>query len=319
VTDYRRFLAVPDEQVWPYFGGPFVETGERRLRVVGTAEPGWWRFQVTGRLARPLAVADPPDLDRLPAVRGYAVEGYLVSAGGRAEAFGLSPPDEPLPFTPILGRRWPTGELLFDGWDFSTGVEDDVRRAFEERATLATVRGAPAALRAAFGYAVLLRTAAEAGVRARPAEARPQLSALADEGEAVAFRLLGLLHAEREAADASPTPEWVRARDEALRRRATGRTRAMGRAAERAEERAADALYAARAGLRGMRWLGGDQLEVRFDLDGERFVSIVDSGSLQVLDAGICLDGSDGQLTLESLPSVIREAMSMGRLNITSR
>ena len=67
-----------------------------------------------------------------------------------------------------------------------------------------------------------------------------------------------------------------------------------------------------------MRWLAGNQIEVRYDLDGERFVSIVDVDSLQVVDAGICLSGSDRELTLESLPSVIREAMRTGRLNITS-
>jgi hypothetical protein len=315
--DYRRFLAAPVEEVYPYFGGPFVVTGERRLRLIGDAEPGYWRFEVTGRNARPLAAAEPPDLSGLPAVRGYAVAAYLVSAGGTAERLGLAPPDEPLPFTPIVARRWPTGELLFDAWDFESGVEDEVRHAYDDRSTLAGVRGASAALRAAFGYAVLLRTAREVGVPARPAEARAHLAALADEGEQAARRILGLLDAqraaEREAARtaavvaASPTPEWIRARDEALSRRASA-----------LNDRVADALYAARAGLRGLRRLAGNQIEVRYDLDGEHFVSIVDIDTLQVVDAGICLSGSDRELTLESLPAVIREAMRTGRLNITN-
>ena len=55
------------------------------------------------------------------------------------------------------------------------------------------MRGASAALRAAFGYAVLLRTAREIGMPARPAEARAHLAALADEGEQAARRVLGLL------------------------------------------------------------------------------------------------------------------------------
>jgi hypothetical protein len=109
----------------------------------------------------------------------------------------------------------------------------------------------------------------------------------------------------------------MRARDEAHARRAA-RGRPPSRAAERPEERVADALHAARAGLRGLRWLGGSQIEVRYDLDGERFVSIVEADSLQVVDAGICLVGSDRELTLESLPSVIREAMRTHQLNITS-
>jgi hypothetical protein len=316
VTDYRRFLAAPVEEVYPYFGGPFVETGERRLRLVGDAEPGYWRFEVSGRNARPLAAVEPPDLSGLPAVRGYAVAAYLVSAGGTAERLGLAPPDEPLPFTPIVARRWPTGELLFDVWDFESGVEDEVRRAYDDRSTLAAVRGASAALRAAFGYAVLLRTAREVGVPARPVESRAHLAALADEGEPAARRVLGLLDAERAAeretartavVAASPTPEWTRARDEALSRRASALT-----------DRVADALFAARAGLRGLRRLAGNQIEVRYDLDGEHFVSIVDVDTLQVVDAGICLSGSDRELTLESLPAVIREAMRTGRLNITN-
>ena len=80
----------------------------------------------------------------------------------------------------------------------------------------------------------------------------------------------------------------------------------------------ADALYGAHAGVRGMRWLAGELLEVRYDLDGERFVSIVESGTLRVVDAGICLSGHDRDLTLESLPSAIREAARTRQLNITA-
>ena len=86
----------------------------------------------------------------------------------------------------------------------------------------------------------------------------------------------------------------------------------------RISQRAADALYAAHAGVRGMRWLAGGLLEVRYDLDGERFVSIVEGSSLNVVDAGICLSGRDRDLTLDSLPSAIREAAGSGRLNITA-
>ncbi len=317
MSDYQRFLAAPVEEVYPYFGGPFVETGQRRLRIAGKAEPGYWRFEVIGRSARPLAVTEAPDLDGLPVVRGYAVAAYLVSIGGAAERLGLAPADEPLPFTPIVARRWPTGELLFDAWDFESGVEDEVRRAYDDQSTLASVKGASAALRAAFGYAVLLRTAREVGIPARPAEARHHLAALADEGEPAARRILGLLDAEREAerAAAAAIPDWMRARDEAMARRASGLS---DRAAQQAADRVADALHAARAALRGLRWLADRHIEVRYDLEGERFVSIVEARSLQVVDAGICLSGSDRELTLESLPAVIREAMRTGQLNITN-
>jgi hypothetical protein len=311
VTDYRRFLGAWTEETWPYFGGPFVETPNRRLRLSGSVEPGYWRFAVTGRVARPVDPAEAPDLSHLPAVRGHAVAGYVATTGGIAERLALGPPDEPLPFAPVVARRWPSGELLFDAWDFESGVEEQAREAYESGGTLADVKGTPAALRAAFGYAVLLRTAEEEGVPARPAEARAHLAALADEGPPAARRILGRLRAERQAERAArrTRPGEPVTHPAALRGRP---------AFESAEVRAAEALHAARAGVRGLRWLADGMLEVRYDLEGERFVSIVEATTLRVVDAGICLSGHDRDLTLESLPSAIREAARTGQLNITA-
>ena len=86
----------------------------------------------------------------------------------------------------------------------------------------------------------------------------------------------------------------------------------------RAEERAAAALYAAHAVLHGTRWLADGWLEVRYDYAGEQFVSMVDGASLRIVDAGFSLEGRDEDLTLESLPVVIREAMRTGRLHLTA-
>ena len=77
------------------------------------------------------------------------------------------------------------------------------------------------------------------------------------------------------------------------------------------------ALDSAGAMLLGQRDLGNGSLEVTFSFWGERFISIVDSHTLQVYDAGICLSGEDRLVTLESLPSVIREAIETSRLVIT--
>ena len=241
-------------------------------------------------------------------MRGYALPsthgGYLVH-GTRSERFALPAPDEPLPFTALVGRPWPSGELLPDAPDFETGVEEQVRQAYEQRRPLAGIRGVPAALRAAYGFAVLLRLAGELGVPARTAEARPHLAALAADGDPAARRIL-VGFAEVRAAQ--PVAEWIRRRDAALARRPeTG-----------AEERVAAALRAAHAALRGTRWLAGGLLEVRYDLEGEQFVSIVDGRALTVVDAGICLAGHDRELTLASLPGVIRQAMRTGQLHVTA-
>jgi hypothetical protein len=45
----------------------------------------------------------------------------------------------------------------------------------------------------------------------------------------------------------------------------------------------------------------------------------VDGQSLQVVEAGICLAGHDREITLESLPSVVKEAIEDGVLVITRR
>ena len=61
-----------------------------------------------------------------------------------------------------------------------------------------------------------------------------------------------------------------------------------------------------------------DQLEVVFGFMGERFISLVDEDTLQVLDSGICLGHppADKMITLDSLPAVIKEAIETDRLVI---
>ena len=88
---------------------------------------------------------------------------------------------------------------------------------------------------------------------------------------------------------------------------------------DNAAERAEAALDAAGAQMLAARRLIQGQLEVAFRFLGERFIAVVDELSLQVYDAGICLSGADREVNLDSLPSVIREAVNSGRLVITRR
>jgi hypothetical protein len=61
---------------------------------------------------------------------------------------------------------------------------------------------------------------------------------------------------------------------------------------------------------------------VRFRAEAMRFECVVDRLALSVVDAGICLQDhrtgrrDDKLLSLESLPSVIREAIRTGRLHV---
>lgn len=65
--------------------------------------------------------------------------------------------------------------------------------------------------------------------------------------------------------------------------------------------------------------LDRERLEVTYRFMNNRFITVVHPITLQVLDAGICLAGADRMVTLDSLPSVIREAIQTSRLVITRR
>jgi len=61
----------------------------------------------------------------------------------------------------------------------------------------------------------------------------------------------------------------------------------------------------------------GEELEVTFLYQGVRIIATSTPTPLHVYDSGICLAGADEELTLDSLPSVIKEAIDDDRLNIT--
>ena len=303
MTDFRRFLGAQTREVAAYFGGDYVEARSRRLRRRDAAEPdpGWWTVEVSGRTAVPLAPATAPDLSDLPLARGHYAPPYLMGARGQAERLEVMGAEEPARFAPILARRWTSGDLILDATDFETEVEEDARAAFEDGRSTQSIKGVPSTLRAAFGYALIARAAAAMGTHVAPAEVAASLGPVAEGGpDAAREAVAGVVRARRN------EPTLVRARGAAT-----------GAAAVGGESRAEAALRAAGASLRGLRTLDGGLLEVRFRFEGERFVAVVEADGLGVVDAGICLQGRDRMITLESLPSVIREAMVTSSLHIT--
>ena len=326
--DYRKFLGKEEERVLPYLGGAFLHAADRRLRLATEPPaPGWYRFRVKGREATPLGPADPEALETLPSVRGHLVGERLVREGSIAQHVHFLPEEEPPRLSPCRARRWHSGELVFDSLDFESEAEEAVRRALEEDASLAAVKGVPATLRAAFAYAVLEAQSRRLGIPAAPAELRPHLGAVAEQGRPEAERALRALAAERVLA-AREMAELRMRRDIADRARQhveaqaaphveqAGRPRRGGEADALA--RAELALEAAGARMRSARVLGNGNLEVIFTFMDERFISVVSMATLQVVDSGICLGHppSDRLVTLESLPSVIKEAIDTGRLVI---
>jgi hypothetical protein len=304
-VDYRSFLASPEPVVLPYFGGSRVEAADRRLRLAAPIEPGWWRFRVDGRRATAVEPAEPVDLSDRPAVRGHHAAGWLFASGRDIHRIALPPAEEPAPLARVTGRVWHSGDLLLDSIDFEDEAEESARRALEDGHGIADVRGVTPSLRAAFGFAVADAVSREMDVPISPREAGGRVQEIAQQGREAAVALCRALDEERRRHQAELRTQEIRARA----RPRTGRP----------EDRAEAALDAAGCRLINCRRLGGGTLEVRFQVDGERFVSVVDGDTLQVMDAGICLSGADRVLTLDSLPSVIREAERTDRLNITRR
>ncbi|MCY1043841.1 hypothetical protein OV208_21150 [Corallococcus sp. bb12-1] len=99
---------------------------------------------------------------------------------------------------------------------------------------------------------------------------------------------------------------------------AEGFTLGARRRAEAAPgEWAERALNKAGARMLDHRRLGEGLMEVVYSFMGERFVTVVEMATLRVRDAGVCLAGADARVTLESLPSVLKEAIDTDALVIT--
>ncbi len=90
----------------------------------------------------------------------------------------------------------------------------------------------------------------------------------------------------------------------------------LARWQETLEGRIGLALSHTGAELISWRRQGGRQAVVRYRVAGRRFECVIDTESLQIMDAGICLSGADEALNLSSLPSAVREAVESGQLHV---
>lgn len=313
MPDFREFLAPPKPIVLPYFGGTRVDAADRRWRIEGELAAGWWRFRIERRNAIATAPASPEGLDALPRVRGHWVDGWIVSDGRQLARIALPPDDEPAPFSRAIARRWYSGDLVLDSLDFEDEPEVAARHALEQRAALGDAKGIAPSLRLAFGIALGGVLARGAGFAAGVRELVPRAVEIADRGGDAIASWFRELEAERERA-----AEQARMRAEQLRIETTaGTARAVPR--RRDPVVAADeALDHARARMLSCQRIErGHVLDVTYEVDGVRIISRVHAETLQVLDPGVCLSGEHRVLTLDAMPSVIREAIEEGHLNIT--
>ena len=319
MPDFRAFLKPTEPVVLPYFGGTRVDAADRRFKVDAEIEPGWWRFAIEGRKAVPKDRAEPVDLTALPAMRGHWAAGYIVISGRELAPVVIAPVEEPAALAKITARRWYSGDVLLDSIEFEDDAELSARSALEDKRGIGDVRGIVPSLRAAFGYALGMATAREERVPVTLRELAGDVLAIAESGHDAAKGAIHRIVTRRLEAEAAVRARALMEavnRDRAKMRELAEksyRRRRGGSPAERADA----ALEAAGARMISARRAGENELEVTFTYEGVRIIATVDSESLHVYDSGICLAGADEELTLDSLPSVIREAIDEDRLNVT--
>ena len=115
--------------------------------------------------------------------------------------------------------------------------------------------------------------------------------------------------------------EMVREAERRVREAAEQKERAaeLARWQSTIEGRISLALSHTGAELMDWRRQGAHRAVVRYRLGARRFECVIDTGTLQIVDAGICLEGADQQLNLASLPSAVREAIDTGQLHVFRR
>ncbi|MBV8756527.1 MAG: hypothetical protein JO257_04605 [Deltaproteobacteria bacterium] len=315
MPDFREFLGTSQTLVLPYFGGTRVDAADRRWRIEGDLAPGWWRFRTERRSAIATDPARPEGLASLPRVRGHWVDGWIATDGRLVARIALPPDDEPAPFSRASARRWYSGDLVLDSLDFEDEPELAARRALEERRPLGDVKGVVPSLRLAFGIALGGMLARSSGIVASVRELVPRAIDIAEYGGDAVTTWFRELEVERERAAAE-----ARQRAEQLRiETAAGSAREMPRRRDPVVA-ADDALdHAGARMLSCQRIERGAMLDVTYEVDGVRIISRVHAETLKVLDPGVCLAGEHGVLTLDAMPSVIREAIEESHLNITRR
>jgi hypothetical protein len=319
--DFRAFLKPTEPVVLPYFGGTRVDAADRRFKVAGELAPGWWRFVIEGRRAVPQDRTDPVDdaqLRALPAMRGHWVDGHIVVSGRELALVGTPPSEEPSPLARVVGRRWYSGDVVLDSIEFEDDAEMSARAALEERRGIAEIKGIVPSLRVAFAYALGMAVARELRVPVTPRELAAHVGSIADGGgDAARTVIAGIVQQREQAVAARRARELIAIanRERAVMREVADRSYRQRRGGSPIE-RADAALEAAGARMLSARRTG-NELEVTFTYENVRIIATVHPETLHVFDSGICLAGADEELTLDSLPSVIKEAIDNDYLNIT--
>lgn len=317
---WQNLLQAESEQlVFPWVGGRSIRTKDRTWTIEGDLPPEfeWYTFSLEGRKAKWINphLLTENQLDSLyvgvnAEVLVYPVCGYLV--GDRIILDNVrvdSDPKKIVSFSERVylvedgldrfvrikaARTFENGPLIFCEQDFPLGAESAVLSAYFDHATsLDSVRGVSPSLDAAFRMEIWKRDEAD----------KKRL-------------ILAQLRKEEEERLAKETR-----RRELVEKLGDGENRRKMAIIDFGE--AAKAALAVGGALyldhRQSRQRG--EMIVQFRLLNRRFECVCDTKTLQIIEAGICLTGTDGEkgdslFSLESLPSVIKEAHDTGVLHI---
>lgn len=295
---WKDLLQQEDEiVVLPWVGGMALRFGDRTWQLEGRPDGfGWYEFSVSGRRARVRSPADPrPDV-LTGIVRGYLVGDRLisenVSANSTLPTLLSSAPKIYLiesgldRFVRIsAGRIAVSGPMVFRSLEMPFGPEDAVLSAYlDKEESVAKIANVSPALDVAFKIETWRRSESER-IRREEEERRCR-----EEQRRKIVERLG----------------------DSVGRRDVARTN-FGEAAR-------NALIVGGAEYLDHRLARPYEAIVRFRVDRRRYECVCNTRTFRIIDAGICLTSEetgvkgDDRFTLESLPSVIREADRLGRL-----
>ena len=302
-----------DLRVLPWTGGRKVADRGRVWKIRGPLPPeyGWYEFEVSGGRRATARGAAEPDLDRFERghrlTRGYLVGNRLIPDDVRVDPDPSRLVQQTVPvflvepglerFCRALTARSNLGDQIYLRQEFPEGPELEVLEAYQDRAeSVAQVAEVTPALDLVFRWISYQRW-------------------LAEERQ---------LQRELEQERLREQEEQARATEERERRAREQIGTGLGRrllAVSDFEAAATAALAISGASLldcRASRIRG--EMVVQYRFRRQRLECVVDRYTLQVVDAGICLEDhetgekGDRHLTLESLPPVVGQAIDENRL-----
>ena len=310
---WKDLLQSQDETIiLPWLGGRTLSHGERSWKIEGNlpAEFGWYSFKLNGRKATVSEQADPNVDIFIDSHQGYLIGNRIILDDVRVdpdskqiincsrEVFLLEPGLDRFVRVEV-GRATENGPLIYKSLQFPLGPEEDVMNSFLDRkASVSDIKNVSPALDAAFRMETWRREETE--------RRRAEL--------------------ERQRREEEERRQAEERRQQLIRR--------LGDGSVRRELARTDFAAAARAALAisGAEYLdhrpsyNRNEMVVRFRFQRRRFECVCNKDTLQIIDAGICLRGyddyneveevGDTYFTLESLPTVIGEAISRGVLHV---